>query len=368
MAIKKFKVSAFVPETTFDFRNVGYQDSVMIIQEELIKSQKSFCKIGWYLKNINEKQLFKEGGYDNLYTFASDHFGISKATATRFINICEQFSVNGDSPELDEKYVLYGVSQLFEMLPLNEDDRESLTPDMSVSEIREHKNKVLEKSQPDDDEIYKVCEHFEIIDGIAARTPGDLADELKKKHSHSGYFDSSFSFKCSSAGITINEKKQISWNKFAKLAIKLFTSEEDVVDCDDRGNAFDDGADVIESPRTLSEESVSGFRTREMTEEEIEEYEALVENAEQLSMEDIAGSENDSSCDIDSATDQETEIVDVECTEDTIEEDDDLISRNAVLKILDELCVDEKAHKADSIDGSVVFVKVSVFKKRILEL
>jgi len=139
MAIKAFNVMNLSAPQLIDPNKVNYQDSIEIIKDELHHAQKSFVKIGWYLKHIDEQKMYEEDGYSDLYDFARDKFNITRTTASRFISICERFSVNNNSPELDDKYSEYGVSQLFEMLPMNDKEIEKVTPDMPVGKIRELK-------------------------------------------------------------------------------------------------------------------------------------------------------------------------------------------------------------------------------------
>lgn len=129
-----------------DPNKMNYEDSIDIIREELHKTRKSFIKIGWYLKHIEEKQMHLENGYSTIYDLAFDKFNITETTATRFIRLCENFSVGNNSPELDDKYEDFNVSQLFEMLPMQKEERELIGPDMTVKEIREVKKSLKEKN------------------------------------------------------------------------------------------------------------------------------------------------------------------------------------------------------------------------------
>lgn len=152
MSIKPFNVANLSKVNLMDPKDVGYQDSIDIIYDELQKTRKSFIKIGWYLKHIKDAAMYKEDGYTNIYEFAYDKFNISQSTATRFINLCIEFSVNHDSPDLDEKYIDFSVSQLFEMLPMKSEEKGKITPDMTVRQIREVKNETKEKINEMDDE------------------------------------------------------------------------------------------------------------------------------------------------------------------------------------------------------------------------
>ncbi len=150
MSVKTFDVMSFNKTKLIDPEQVGYQDSIEIIHEELQKTRKSFIKIGWYLKHIHINKMYEQDGYANIYEFAMDKFHISQPTATRFMNICEEFSINHNSPELDKKYEDYNISQLFEMLSMSKDKLEQITPKMTVKQIRELKK---DMNKIDDDSI-----------------------------------------------------------------------------------------------------------------------------------------------------------------------------------------------------------------------
>lgn len=157
MAVKPFNVrdlGDLGKTVLFDPKEMGYRDSLDVIKDESVKIQKSFVKIGWYLKHIQDNELYREDGYANINECAAAHFGYSQSTVSRFIGICEKFSKNHDSPELDEKYSGFDKSQMIEMLPMSQEQLESVTPEMTVKQIREIKEaKVKSKNEPDDGEI-----------------------------------------------------------------------------------------------------------------------------------------------------------------------------------------------------------------------
>lgn len=146
MAVKPFNVMNLGGAGLFDPKEMGYRDSLDIIKDESVKIQKSFVKIGWYLKHIRDDELYIEEGYANIYECAADQLGYSQSTVSRFINICEKFSKDKDSPELDEKYAGFDKSQMIEMLPLEKEDLEKVTPKMTVKEIREIKENKKKKA------------------------------------------------------------------------------------------------------------------------------------------------------------------------------------------------------------------------------
>lgn len=139
MGIKAFNVMDLGKAVIIKPEQLGYRDSLDIIKDESFKIQKSFVKIGWYLKHIRDNELYKEDGYANIWECAADQLGYSQSTASRFINICEKFSKDHNSPELDSKYAGFDKSQMIEMLPMEPEQLEKITPDMTVKQIRDIK-------------------------------------------------------------------------------------------------------------------------------------------------------------------------------------------------------------------------------------
>lgn len=226
MGVKNFNVMSLGKAKLLEPSQLGYQDSVDIIYDELVKTKKSFIKIGWYLKHIHDNKMYEEDGYSNIYELARDKFNISQPTATRFMQLCEEFSINHNSPELDEKYVDYNVSQLFEMLPMKQGRREQITSDMTVKEIRE--KKAEDKKFPSDKVILKFYERF---------IKGRFQDSLEKislrsyliEHhgkSYNGGGDGKFNYQCSLKGIKLNSFDEITWTSFVNKLLELLPQEE----------------------------------------------------------------------------------------------------------------------------------------------
>lgn len=140
MGIRQFDVMNLGRAGLMKPDQLGYLDSLEIIKDESYKIQKSFVKIGWYLKHIRDRELYHEGGYANVWECAADQLGYSKSTASRFINICEKFSKDHNSPELDEKYADFDKSQMIEMLPMEPEQLDRISPDMTVKQIRDMKS------------------------------------------------------------------------------------------------------------------------------------------------------------------------------------------------------------------------------------
>lgn len=88
------------------------------------------------MKQIRDNKTFEEDGYKSIYEFAEDVYGITRSTASRWMEINDKFSKDGNSPELAAEYKEYGKSQLQEMLYLDNKQLEEVNPDMTVREIK----------------------------------------------------------------------------------------------------------------------------------------------------------------------------------------------------------------------------------------
>lgn len=116
---------------------IDYDQAKNFIATSIKDIARSFVKIGYYLKYIKEKELYKEDGYRDIWEFAFDTYGISRSTASRYIAINDRFSEHGNSPVLAAAYQDYSKSKLQEMLYLTDEQIENVTPEMTVKEIRE---------------------------------------------------------------------------------------------------------------------------------------------------------------------------------------------------------------------------------------
>lgn len=232
MGIKPFNVADLSTARLIDPKEVGFQDSIDIISDELHKTRKSFIKIGWYLKHINETEMYKEHGYSNIYEVAHDKFNISQPTASRFMNLCEEFSVDHNSPELDEKYVEFNVSQLFEMLPMKQEEMDQVTPDMTVKQIREMKKETRTEKEPSDKDIRDFyIKHLKGLSTDERKNLKDfMVDEYGKSHSGGG---PNPHYECSPRGIKINNSDEITWLNFVKRVNDLFPVPEEKIEDDE---------------------------------------------------------------------------------------------------------------------------------------
>lgn len=114
-----------------------YDTTKRIIRADLANMQRSFIDIGCQLMQVRDRELYKDGGYESVWDFAEKEFGIQRSTASRWMKVCQKFSVDGSSPVLKDEYKDFGKSQLQEMLYLEDEQLEEVTPGMTVKEIRD---------------------------------------------------------------------------------------------------------------------------------------------------------------------------------------------------------------------------------------
>lgn len=118
------------------YKNVSYDDAKIFIRTNIESAARSFIAIGYYLKLIRDGELYREEGHENIWDFAMAEYGISKSTASRYMSMNDRFSMDGNSPIVDQKYKDFEKSKLQEMLSLTDEQLEQVTPEMKVQEIR----------------------------------------------------------------------------------------------------------------------------------------------------------------------------------------------------------------------------------------
>lgn len=109
------------------------------LRRELLSVRQSFVRIGYMLRQVEDQKLYEQDGYKSVAEFAQKELSLHPTTTSRFMEINREYSVDGYSERLDEKYMDFGRSQLEEMLKLPEEDRQMITPQTPREDIRELK-------------------------------------------------------------------------------------------------------------------------------------------------------------------------------------------------------------------------------------
>lgn len=147
----------------YENQNLEYCKSA--IKQSCNDTTASFVKIGYFLKQVRDRELYIEDGYQDIWQFAEQEFGISKSTASRFMGINDRFSVDGNSPDLLPEWTGFSSSKLSEMLTLSEKQLEEVKPETTIKQIREMKPSKPKKEKVEEPrkEIHK--EQLKELDG-----------------------------------------------------------------------------------------------------------------------------------------------------------------------------------------------------------
>lgn len=86
------------------YENITYEQAKNILQENMDTLKMSFIAAGYYLKYIRDHELYLEDGYQSIWEFAEENYGIKKSTASRWMAMNDRFSQGGNSPVLAEEY------------------------------------------------------------------------------------------------------------------------------------------------------------------------------------------------------------------------------------------------------------------------
>ena len=109
------------------------------LRQELIGVKRSFVRIGYMLRQIDDQKGYVQDGYKSIAEFAQKELGLHPSTTTRFMEINREYSIDGYSERLREEYEDLSRSQLEEMLKLPEEDRTMIEPAASRESIRDLK-------------------------------------------------------------------------------------------------------------------------------------------------------------------------------------------------------------------------------------
>ncbi len=163
------------------YENASLESIRNIIRSNIQTVSMSFNAIGYYLKNVRDRNLHKEAGYSSILEFAHAEFGISQSWANRWMDINDRFSVDGNSPILQEQYKEYKSSNLAEMLTLTDAQLEQVTHTTTRNEIREmKKHKVKEVAPAQVEEPIKATQvNKALAKEVALFCLGYLWDELR---------------------------------------------------------------------------------------------------------------------------------------------------------------------------------------------
>lgn len=128
------------------------------------KAVKSVVELGYILRKADDAELFREAGYSSIFKFAEAEYGWNQSQTSRFMDINREFSKDGYSTELQERYTGYGQAKLSEMLTLPDNIREELSPDMKREDIREVKRQTKQAAEQEAESNFVATVSFESTD------------------------------------------------------------------------------------------------------------------------------------------------------------------------------------------------------------
>lgn len=123
------------------------------LKKNMERTAKSFVRIGYLLKVARDTDILKESSYESYIDFAEKEYHLDKSQVSRFININDKYSKDGNSEELDDRYKGFEYSKLAIMLTLPDKVAEELTPSYTKSEIQAVKEEVEEEKKITDIEV-----------------------------------------------------------------------------------------------------------------------------------------------------------------------------------------------------------------------
>lgn len=152
------------------------------IQSDSADLKHRYISLGFHLNEFHQKQFFRDFGFDNLYDFAFDNFGLKQSAVSRCINVWQRFCLkqNGICKiSIDDAYQDYNYSQLTEMLPLSDVELRHITPNMTVKQIRDFKNKGKKQKEK---------KKMDVLDFDPETFIPNLLPVLESRFDLSGYF------------------------------------------------------------------------------------------------------------------------------------------------------------------------------------
>lgn len=129
-----------------------FKEAKNLVDVSIRDVKDGFVATGYYLWIIREERLWEDDGYNSFQEFLHCQYKKDKSWASRCIGLYEKFGESiefGELPALALPYRGYSVSQLIEMVSMTEEQREQVTPEMKVREIREMKPKKKAAKAPE---------------------------------------------------------------------------------------------------------------------------------------------------------------------------------------------------------------------------
>ena len=122
--------------------------SVKYIFTDLNDIRVNYIRLGFHLSEFENMEYYKDFRFSTFTEFIEANIPLDKSAVSRCINVFREFChkeydccgcLKKRFNHLSDDYKEFSYSQLCEMLPMSEDARKKITPDMSIKQIREVK-------------------------------------------------------------------------------------------------------------------------------------------------------------------------------------------------------------------------------------
>ena len=159
----KYGIFDFGPERDMARASLKY------IYSDICDIKRSYFKLGFHLNEFKICEYYKDFGYATFEEFCDNHFDMDKSAISGCINVFFMTSAINDieyvngikkcgcASSMSSKFKDFSYSQLCEMLPMDDDQRDLVSPNMTIKEIRELKKGKVATSQSD-------CRSFDTFD------------------------------------------------------------------------------------------------------------------------------------------------------------------------------------------------------------
>lgn len=209
------------------------------LRQELQGVTRSFVRIGYALRKIEDGKFYEQDGYKSIVEFAKAEYGLQASTVSRFMAINREYSIDGYSEHLRTEYAELGRSQLEEMLQLPEADRQMVGPETSREDIRELKR--FNKSEPvpgEADDIPKLIRSFfymnpDELDSIFRELGGgadldnlnwltELINPSGSRVYKKGLYFMAMGEDCIKIKRFGSDPEKMSWEEFLRITVSIF--------------------------------------------------------------------------------------------------------------------------------------------------
>ncbi len=159
----------------------GYRAFKDAMDHEIKEASEGFVRIGYLLKVARDTEILRESGFKSVTEFASSSYGLTADIVSRYIAINDRFSEGGYSDHLSDRYQVFGVTKLAEMLTLPDEVIAAVPVQATRQEIREIKAEIAEEMQKTDLEVM-LEEPEEKLDTLAQEVLYQCFDKMPERY------------------------------------------------------------------------------------------------------------------------------------------------------------------------------------------